>query len=85
MPFKAIQQFKYDQLKVRKGGLPPLIAIKNQECPLKINTLDLSTWRSVEDNPYGEVLGKVLEAVLGSGSDEHNIARLECVSLAIVK
>jgi len=85
MSFKVIQQFKYDQLKVRKAGLPPLIAIKNQECRLKINTLDLSTCRPVEDNPDGEVLGKVLEVMLGSGSDDHNVASLECVSLAIVK
>jgi hypothetical protein len=46
---------------------------------------DLSTRGTVEDNPYGKVLGKVLEAMLGSSSDEHNIARLECISLAIVK
>jgi hypothetical protein len=47
--------------------------------------LDLSACRSVEDNPYGEVLCEIFEVMLGSGSDKHNIARLEGVSLAIVK
>jgi hypothetical protein len=44
----------------------------------------LSTKWAVEDNPYGEVLGEVLETVLGSSSDEHNVAGLECISLALV-
>lgn len=35
--------------------------------------------------PDGEVIGKVLEAMLGSGRHEHDVASLECLSPAIMK
>ena len=50
----------------------------------------LSRWRlasggTVEDNPNGEILGKVLEAMLGSSRHEEKIARFEGIPLAVVK
>jgi hypothetical protein len=46
---------------------------------------DLATTGAIEDNPHGEVLGKVLETMLGSRSHEQKVACLEWVPLAIVK
>ena len=68
--------------------LPSIAVSLNQTLRANADALqhsNLSTCRSVEDNPYGEVFGKVLEVMLGSSSDEHNITRLECVSLAVMK
>ena len=46
---------------------------------------DLAPLRAVKDNPHGEVLGKVLEMMLGSRGHEHKVAWLEWVPLAVVK
>src|SRR5262249_29799317 len=46
---------------------------------------NLATTGAVEDDPHGEVLGKVLEAMLGSRSHEQEIARPERVPLAVMK
>jgi hypothetical protein len=46
---------------------------------------DFASAGTVEDDPYGEVLGKVLETMLGSRSDEEKVARFERVPLAAVK
>jgi hypothetical protein len=46
---------------------------------------DLATRGAVEDKPHGEVLGKVLETMLGSRSHEQKVACLEWVPLAVVK
>jgi hypothetical protein len=45
---------------------------------------DLTATGAVEYNPHGEVLGKVLETMLGSRSHEQKVACLERVPLAIV-
>src|SRR5262245_25020384 len=41
--------------------------------------------RPVEDHPDGEVVGEILEPVLGTGGDEHHIARPERIAPAIVE
>ena len=39
----------------------------------------------MKDNPHGEVIGKLLEAMLGSRSNEQKIARLKWVSLSVME
>jgi hypothetical protein len=39
----------------------------------------------VEDDPHGEVLGKVLEPMLGPRGDEQQVARPERVPPAVVE
>jgi hypothetical protein len=46
---------------------------------------DLASVRAVEDNPHSEVLGKILEPVLGACGHEDEVAGFERVPLAAVK
>jgi hypothetical protein len=46
---------------------------------------DLATLEAVEDYPHGEVLGKVLETMLSSGSDEQKVAGLKWVPFSVMK
>jgi hypothetical protein len=49
-------------------------------CPVN----HLATLRTEEDNPHGEIVGKVLEAMLSARSDEQEVPCLALIALPVV-